>query len=47
MVKKGRYNQQVSDSCLLVEMGYSANSLEEVKNSAYYLAMAIKNVIGQ
>lgn len=45
MVKKGRYNQHVSGSCLLVEMGYSANSLDEVKNSAEYLAVALKNVL--
>lgn len=40
-VKTGRYNQHVSNKCLLVEMGDNANTLEEILNSVPYLAAAI------
>lgn len=40
-VKTGRYNQHVSNQCLLVEMGDNANTLEEALNAVPYLAKAI------
>ena len=46
-MKTGRYNQHVSDSCMLIEVGHNANSLEEAKNSVYYLAQAISKVLKQ
>lgn len=44
-VKTGRYNQQVSDMCLLIEVGHNANSLEQAKNAAKYAALAISRVL--
>ncbi len=41
LVKDGRYNQHVSDNCLLVEVGHNRNSLEQALNSVEYLADAI------
>lgn len=40
-VKTGRYNQHVSDCCLLVEVGHNGNTLEEALASAELLAEAI------
>lgn len=40
-VKAGKYNQQVSSQCLLVEVGHNGNTLEQAKNSMIYLAKAI------
>jgi len=40
-VKTGRYNQHVSNHCLLVEVGHNANTLEQALNSMDYLAAAI------
>ena len=40
-VKSGKYNQQVSSQCLLVEIGHNANTLEQAMNSVKYLARAI------
>lgn len=40
-VKSGKYNQQVSNKCLLVEVGHNGNTLEQAKNSMIYLAKAI------
>ena len=40
-VKSGKYNQQVSSKCLLVEVGHNANTLEQAMNSMEYLARAI------
>ncbi|MBQ4166899.1 MAG: stage II sporulation protein P [Clostridia bacterium] len=40
-VKAGKYNQQVSGKCLLIEVGHNANTLEQAKNSMKYLARAI------
>lgn len=39
------YNQQVSDMCLLIEVGHNANSLQQAMNSAKYVAQAISRVI--
>ena len=44
-VKPGRYNQHVSDMCLLVEMGHVANTLEQAKNAAKYFALAFSRII--
>lgn len=40
-VKTGRYNQHVSNACLLVEVGHNANTLEQALNAVPYLAEAI------
>lgn len=40
-VKSGRYNQHVSDSCVLVEVGHNANTLEQALAAMPYLAEAI------
>lgn len=44
-VKTGRYNQQVSDMCLLIEVGHNANSLAQAINAAKYAALAISRVV--
>ncbi|MBO4384349.1 MAG: stage II sporulation protein P [Clostridia bacterium] len=46
-VKAGKYNQQVSSACLLVEVGHNGNTLEQAKNSMIYLAKAIAAVCGK
>lgn len=43
-VKSGKYNQQVSSRCLLVEVGHNANTLEQALNSMNYLAKAIASL---
>ncbi len=44
-VKEGRYNQHISDMCLLIEMGHNANTLQEAMNSVYYLAEAMADIV--
>ena len=44
-VKSGRYNQQVSDMCLLIEVGHNANTLEQAKNSVKLFAQALARVV--
>lgn len=44
-VKTGRYNQQVSDMCLLIEIGHNANTLEQAMNSIKYVAQALSKVL--
>ena len=44
-VKRGRYNQHISDGCLLAEIGHNMNTLGEAKNAAKYLAKAIDQTI--
>jgi stage II sporulation protein P len=44
-VKPGRYNQQVSDMCLLIEIGHNANTLEQAKNAVRYFAKALSRVV--
>lgn len=44
-VKPGRYNQHISDSCLLIEIGHNANTLEEALNSVPYIAKAISQCV--
>lgn len=45
-VKTGRYNQHISNQCLLVEVGHNANSLEQALNAIDYLAAAIAESAG-
>ncbi len=45
-VKSGRYNQHVSNKCILVEVGHNANTLEEALAAMPYLARAIAEVAG-
>lgn len=45
-VKSGRYNQHISDQCLLVEVGHNANTLEQAMNSIDFLAKAIADCSG-
>ncbi|MBR4079089.1 MAG: stage II sporulation protein P, partial [Christensenellaceae bacterium] len=40
-IKNGRYNQHISDNCILVEVGHNMNTLTEAKNAVGYLARAI------
>ncbi len=44
-VKTGRYNQHVSDMCLLIEVGHNANALEQAVNSMRYVALALSRVL--
>ena len=44
-VKTGRYNQHVADMCLLIEVGHNANTLEQAKNTAKYVALALSRVL--
>ena len=39
------YNQYISDTCMLVEVGHNANTLEEAENTIPYLAKALSEVI--
>lgn len=39
------YNQHVSDMCVLIEVGHNANSLEQAKNTAKYVALALSRVL--
>ena len=45
-VKTGRYNQHISNQCLLVEVGHNANTLEQALNAVEYLAEAIAQAAG-
>ena len=45
-VKTGRYNQHITNQCLLIEVGHNANTLEESLNAVEYLAEAIAHVAG-
>ncbi len=45
-VKTGRYNQHISNQCLLVEIGHNANTLEQALNAIDYLAAAIAQSAG-
>ena len=40
-VKTGRYNQHISDHCLLVEIGHNCNSLDQALAAVPYLAEAL------
>lgn len=43
-VKSGKYNQQVAEKCLLVEVGHNGNTLGQAKNSMRFLAEAISKL---
>ena len=43
-VKSGKYNQQVSSACLLIEVGHNGNTLEQARNSMRFLAKAIASL---
>jgi stage II sporulation protein P len=45
-IKSHSHNQNVSDMCLLIELGHNANTLEQAKNAAKYAALAISRVVG-
>ncbi|NCB31089.1 MAG: hypothetical protein EOM66_06740 [Clostridia bacterium] len=45
-VKTGRYNQHISNQCLLIEVGHNANTLEQALNAVDYLAAAIAECAG-
>jgi stage II sporulation protein P len=40
-IKDGRYNQHMSEMCILVEIGHHENSLQEALNATEYLAKAV------
>ena len=44
-VKVGRYNQHVSNQCLLLEVGDNKNSFEEAMNAVPYFAKALMEVV--
>lgn len=44
-IKTGRFNQHISDRCVLIECGMNTNTLAEVINGVPYLAEAIKQTL--
>ncbi len=44
-VKDGRYNQHISNACILIEVGHNANTYSEAINSVEYIAKAIDKII--
>ena len=44
-LKTGRYNQNVSNKCLLVEVGHNMNTLQQAINATEYLAKAIAGIV--
>ena len=46
-VKSGRFNQHVSDACILVEAGNNKNTLAEVLAAMPYLADAIREAMNE
>ena len=45
MVRSGRYNQHISERCLLIEVGHNRNTLEQALGSMPYLARAIAGTL--
>lgn len=45
MVKTGRYNQHMSESAVLIEVGHNENTLEQALNATKPLAKAIAAVL--
>lgn len=41
LVKTGRYNQHVSNKCMLIEVGHNGNTMDQALNSVPYIAAAI------
>jgi stage II sporulation protein P len=44
-VKTGRYNQHVSDSCMLIEVGHNESTLAEALNAVPYLAKTLSDAL--
>lgn len=44
-IKSHSHNQNVSDMCLLIELGHNANTLVQAKNAAKHAAQAISRVV--
>lgn len=44
-IKSHSHNQNVSDMCLLIELGHNANTMEQAKNATKYAALAISRVV--
>lgn len=44
-IKTGRFNQHISDRCVLIECGVNTNTLEEVISGVPYLAEAIRQTL--
>ncbi len=47
MVKTKRYNQHLSDKCMLIEVGYDANSVTEAENSVDIVSKALAEVLSK
>ena len=45
MVKTGRYNQHMSPSAVLIEVGHNKNTLQQAMNSTAPLACAIAEIL--
>lgn len=45
MVKTGRYNQHMSTTCILIEVGHNDNTLAQAKNAMEPLAAAIQTLL--
>lgn len=46
-IKTGRFNQHISDCCVLIECGVNTNTLEEVLLGVPYLAQAIADALAE
>ena len=46
-IQSGRYNQHVSEKCILVEMGTNKNSLQEAQNTAAVLAQTLSEILAK
>lgn len=46
-IKSGRFNQHISDACILVEAGNNKNTLAQVLAAMPYLADAIQQALGE
>lgn len=44
-IKTGRFNQHISDCCVLIECGVNTNTLQEVLAGVPYLAQAIRDAL--
>ncbi|MGI6168737.1 MAG: stage II sporulation protein P [Christensenellales bacterium] len=44
-VSKGRYNQHISNMCMLIEIGNNANTTQEARNAIPYVAEALDAVL--
>lgn len=46
-VKTGRFNQHVSDCCVLIECGVNTNTLQQVLSGVPYLAQAVADALAE